>query len=264
MSCVPVIAKNPVKDRLAHGHPSVGSWLWTPSCVAAEALSYAGFEWIVIDTEHGAVNPENVENIIRTIERTNVVPMVRVGWNDPVLIKLALDRGAMGIVVPWVSTREEAERAASACMFPPKGLRGIGGGRTTMYGLDGGRYMRDANDSIMVIAQIETAQAVENIDDILSVEGVGAAFVGPADLSASLGIPGQLDDEIFERAVSRVLAAAKKHGVPAGMYLASPDAVARRIQQGWQLMALANDVDHMINGARQALATVRSMCGDER
>lgn len=264
MGSVPSRMSNPLKHRLAQGHPSVGSWLLTPSCVAAEAMSYAGFDWVVIDTEHGAVNPESVENIIRTIERTDVVPMVRVAWNDPVLIKLALDRGAMGIVVPWVSTREEAERAISACMFPPKGLRGIGGGRTTMYGQDGGGYMREANDNIIVIVQIETAQAVENIDDILSVEGVGAAFVGPADLSASLGIPGRLDDDIFEQAVSQVLASGKKQGVPTGMYLASPEAVARRIRQGWQLMALANDLDHMLNGARQALATVHGLCGDGR
>lgn len=196
---------NRVKNLLAEGKPTLGTWLCIPACASTEAMSYIGFDWMVIDTEHAPHTLETVENLIRTIELTDVVPMVRVGWNEPTLIKWALDRGAMGVVVPWVNSRAEAEKAVRACMFPPKGLRGIGGGRTTMYDLDGGRYMREANDSILVIVQIETRQAVDNIDEILSVDGVGAAFVGPADLSASLGLPGRLEDPVFQAALMRVL-----------------------------------------------------------
>jgi len=225
-------------------------------------MSYIGFDWLVIDTEHAPHSLETVENLIRTIERTDVVPMVRVGWNDPTLLKWALDRGAMGVVIPWVNSREEAEKAVRSCMFPPRGLRGIGGGRTTKYDLDGGLYMREANDSILVVVQIETEQAVNSIDEILSVDGIGAAFVGPADLSASLGIPGRLDDERFQAALARILKSGKEHGVPVGIHLGAPDRVARMIEQGWQFMAIAEDLKHAINGARAAFDRIAELCGD--
>ena len=222
-------------------------------------MSYIGFDWLVIDTEHAAFNVETVENLIRTIERTEVVPMVRVGWNDHTLVKWALDRGAMGIVVPWVNSREEAERAVRSCMFPPKGIRGIGGGRATMYGLDDGAYMRAANDNILVIVQIETMAAVEQVDEILSVEGVGGAFIGPADLSASLGICGMFEDSRFERAAQTVLEACRRHDVPAGIHVGTPDAAAKRVAEGFRFVALADDIEFAVRGARQALERVSAL-----
>lgn len=252
---------NRVQALLKQGKPTLGTWLSISSCSSAEAMSYVGFDWLVIDMEHSAHSFEGAENMIRTIERTDVVPFVRVAWNDPVLMKLALDRGAMGIVVPWVNSKAEAEMAVRGCMFPPKGLRGVGGGRTTKYDMDEGKYMREANDNILVIVQIETQAAIDNIEEILSVEGVGAAFIGPYDLTSSMGIPGQFKNPRFEEAVQKVLAAGKSHNVPVGMYLGSPEIVAERIGQGFQLVAMTSEIGHMVNGAKQAIARVESICG---
>jgi len=254
--------ENRAKALLKQGKPTLGSWLCISSCASAEAMSYVGFDWLVVDMEHAPHSFETVENIIRTVERTDVVPMARVAWNDPVLMKKALDRGAMGIVVPWVNSKEEAIAAVRGCMFPPKGLRGIGGGRTTRYDLDDGQYMREANDNILVVVQIETEGAVNRIDEILEVEGIGAAFIGPADLSASLGIFGQLDNPKFESAAMKVLESGKRHNVPVGMHLSSPAMVGKRINQGFQFMALADDIEHMINGAKLAFSEVNKICGN--
>lgn len=252
---------NRAKKLLQQGKPTLGSWLCVSSCISAEAMSYVGFDWLVVDMEHSPHSFETVENMIRTLERTDVTPMARVAWNDPVLMKKVLDRGAMGVVVPWVNSREEAMAAVRGCMYPPKGLRGIGGGRTTRFDLDDGQYMREANDNILVVVQIETETAINRLDEILSVEGVGAAFIGPADLSASLGIFGQLDNPKFEDAAMKVLEAGRRHNVPVGMHLSSPSMVGRRINQGFRFMALADDIEHMINGAKQAFSEVERISG---
>lgn len=253
------VITNRVKTLFEEGKPTLGTWLSLPACASAEAMSYIGWDWLVVDTEHAAHNIETVENLIRTIERTDAVPMVRVGWNDHTLLKWALDRGAMGVVIPWVNSREEAERAVESCMFPPKGIRGIGGGRTTMYDMDEEAYMEAANDNIAVIVQIETAAAVENADEILSVEGVAGTFIGPADLSASMGIYGKLDDPRFEDAIQTVLKACKKYGVAAGMHVGTPEAAAKRIEQGFQFIALADDIEFSIRGAKQAFGRVSTL-----
>lgn len=254
---------NRAKELLKQGKPTLGTWLCASSCLTTEAMSYVGFDWLVVDMEHSPHSYEAAENMIRTIERTDVTPLARVPWNDPVLIKKTLDRGAMGVVIPMVNSREEAESAVRSCMFPPLGVRGIGGGRITRFDLDDGEYMRKANENILVIIQIESEKAIADIDDILSVEGLGAAFIGPADLSASLGIFGQLDNPKFEDAAMKVLAAGNKHDVPVGMHLSSPDMVGRRINQGFRFMALADDTEHMINGAKSAFLKVSEICGNK-
>lgn len=253
---------NRAKVLMEQGKPTLGSWLSVSSCQSAEVMSYIGFDWLVIDMEHAPHSFETVENMIRTIERTEVVPMVRVSWNDPVLMKLALDRGAKGIVVPWVNTKEEAAKAVSGCMFPPKGLRGIGGGRTTKYDLDEGKYMAEANDDVLVIIQIETISAVDSIDEIFEVEGLGGAFIGPADLSASMGMFGQLGRPEFEAAVMKVLEAGKRHKVPVGIHVGSNETAAKRINQGFQFMAISDDIEFMINGAKSALSEINKGCGN--
>jgi len=261
MSCQSRLVTNRVKDLFKQGKPTLGTWLSLPTCLSAEAMGYVGFDWFVIDTEHGAHNIETVENLVRTVELSGAVPMARIGWNDLVYAKWMLDRGVMGLVIPLVNTKEEAEKAVRACKYPPEGLRGVAGGRITKFGHDGGQYMKTANDNTLVVVQIETAEAVKNVDEIFSVEGVDAGFVGPADLSISMGIFGQLDHPRFKEAIEKVLAAGKKHGVAVGMHTQTPQDAAMRIGQGMQFVALSSELGHAIAGAKKAFGEVYEATG---
>ncbi|MBI2202131.1 MAG: 2-dehydro-3-deoxyglucarate aldolase, partial [Armatimonadetes bacterium] len=199
--------KNIVKARLKAGKASVGTWLSLCSNIAAEYMAQLGWEWLVVDTEHSPIGFEKTIACFQAICTTNTIPLARVAWNEPVLIKRLLDGGALGLVIPMVNTEEEARRAVAAMKFPPEGIRSIGGGRCTVYGDD---YFDTINNEMVVIVQAEHIQAVENIEAILSVEGVDGCFIGPNDLAGSMGIRygrgGQHPE--FEAAIQKVLAAA--------------------------------------------------------
>lgn len=156
---------NRVKARLRAGEVSVGSWLTSGSPLIAEVMAHVGFDWLVVDTEHGAIGIETAQSMLQAISTTETVPLVRVAWNDVALIKRALDIGAYGVVVPMVSTREDAVNAVRFSKYPPEGIRGIGGVRRLLYG--GPDYLSHANEEILVVVQIETAEAVRNAEEIL-------------------------------------------------------------------------------------------------
>lgn len=248
---------NRVKQLWKENKAAVGSWLNLGSPSAAELLAHIGFDWIVVDSEHSPVDMETIQQMFVALSTTETVPMIRVAWNDPILIKRALDAGAYGVVVPMVNSREEAIQAVKACRYPPAGTRSMGFGRADLYA--GKDYKKNANDEIAVIIQIEHIDAVENIDEILSVEGIDAYFIGPGDLAASMGVPvvlGENKDLRHQEAIKKIIAAGKKYNVPSGIHVARAEEVNKRIEEGFQFIALGTDTFFLTMAARTALGEV--------
>ena len=247
---------NIVKDKLRAGKPSVGSWLSLCSPVAAEYMAHVGFDWLVVDTEHSPVDMETVDSCFQAICTTPTMPMARVAWNEPVLIKRLLDAGAMGLVVPMICSAEEARRAVAAMKYPPQGIRSTGGGRATLYGSD---YYARANEEIAVIVQIEHIDAVTRIREILSVPGVDAGFIGPNDLAVSMGLPpdGNVTHPDHAAAVMEVLKGAKEVGVPIGIHTYSAEHCNMRIEQGFQFVGMAADLIYMRQHASRSFAQLK-------
>ena len=248
--------KNTVKEKLVAGKPSVGTWLSLASPISAEYMAHAGFDWLVVDTEHSPIGFETTVQCFQAICTTDTIPMARVAWNDPMLMKRLLDAGAMGLVVPMVNSAEEAEKAVKSMKYPPEGFRSLGGGRAGLYGSD---YMSWANDEIAVIVQIEHIDAVNRADEILSVKGVDACFIGPNDLAGSMGLKPDIHcrHPEHEKAVMRVLETAKKVGKPAGIHCVTVEAVNRRIDQGFQFIAMSSDAGLLRESATRVLSEIK-------
>src|ERR1700722_19025388 len=195
------LLKNPLKAKLKQGKPAYGIGLSIGHPDVAEIIGKLGYDWAFIDTEHSPMDVADVQVLLQAMSSSSTVPIVRVAWNDMVMIKKALDIGAYGIIVPWVNSGEEALRAVQAVKYPPQGLRGWGPRRAAMDDPD---YAKAANDEILVCVQIETQQAVDHIDEILSVPGIDAVMIGPNDLSLSLGVFTQWEDPKFKDAIARI------------------------------------------------------------
>lgn len=246
--------KNPVKAKLKAGEPSVGTWLAIGHPDISEILADLGFDWIVFDTEHGPLSIETVQCLMQAMSySTDCIPMVRVAWNDLVLIKRALDIGAYGVVIPWVNTKEDAINAVRYCKYPPEGIRGCGPRRAAMRDEE---YIKTANDEILIVVQIETETAIKNLDEIFSVKGVDACFIGPSDLTMSLGIYRGLNHPRFKNAVDTVLRACKRWGVAPGMHCNEAN-INEAIAQGFQFCALDSDTMFLRRGAVDSLRKVK-------
>ena len=248
--------KNRVKELWREGKAAVGVWMVLGSPITAEIIANMGYDWVVVDTEHGSIDIGTTQSIIQAVSYTNTVPMVRVPWNHPMPIKRALDAGAYGLVIPMVNSREEAVQAVQAARYPPLGIRSYGGPRARLYG--GVDYFEHANEEIAVIVQIEHIDAVNCVDEILSVEGVDAFFIGPSDLAISMGLKPGLDqtDPRHGDAISKVLAAGKKYGVVGGIHVGSAEAANERIAQGFQFVGLSSDEGFIRSAASSALNEV--------
>ena len=235
-----------IKRIFKRGHVSIGSWMSMAHESIAEILASAGYDWVVIETEHTAIDVSEVLRLIMAIQGCGVVPLVRVAWNDPIQVKAVMDSGAAGVLVPMVNSREEAQLAVNSIKFPPLGFRGVGLARAQGYGLTFGEYVERNNEDSLLMVQIEHKDAVENIDEILSVEGIDGTFIGPYDLSLSMGIPGQLNHPDIETKKQRVLEATRAKGLAAGIHLVHPDSAAedlnRCVASGYQFIALGTDI----------------------
>ncbi len=249
---------NTAKALLKAGKPAVGAWMNFPSVVAAEALASLGWDWICVDTEHGAIDLETAQSLFVAIGANGTIPIARVPWNDTISIHRILDAGAYGIVVPMINSAEQAEQAVKAAKYPPEGFRSAGGGRWRYWA--GPDYPRYANQEIMVVVMIEHIDAVNRAEEILSVPGVDACFIGPNDLAWSMGLSphglGPRDPRHVE-AVAKVLAAAKKVGVPAGIHCFSPEDVNARIEAGFQFLACMSDGAFLMKSATEAFNAIR-------
>ena len=247
---------NPVTDKLRSGQPSVGSWLTLCSPVATETMAQAGWDWLVVDAEHSPVGFETMVNCFRAAQLGGAAPMARVPWNDTVWIQRTLDAGAMGLVVPMVNTAGDARAVVANMKYATKGQRSFGGSRVAAY-VDGD-YRAWADEHLAVIVMIETAQAVENAEAIMAVDGVVGCFIGPNDLALSMGVslretgPGTA----HEAAMLEVLAACKKTGKAAGKHCFTGAEVGVRIAQGFQFLALMSDAALMAKAAREEFGAV--------
>jgi 4-hydroxy-2-oxoheptanedioate aldolase len=257
------IGTNPVTDKLYRGEPSVGSWLTLCSPAAAEMMARIGWEWLVVDVEHSPVGFETMVNCFRAIQLGGAVPMARLPWNDTIWIQRTLDAGALGLVVPMVNTVQDAEQAVANCRFATQGQRSFGGSRVAGY-VDGDyRTWTETNLAIMVM--IETAQAVEQAEAIMAVDGVTGCFVGPVDLALSLGLT--LDDmgpgTAHEAAIMEVLAAARRAGKAAGQHCFDAAQASLRIAQGFQFLAVSSDAGFMGSAAREGYGAVEYASPEE-
>lgn len=254
---------NHVKAQLKRGEPSLGAWLSIPSITTARIMSRMGFDWLIVDMEHSAQNPSMMADMVAIIADAGTsAPMVRVPYNSVEWFKWALDSGAWGVVVPMVNNREEARLAVEMSKYPPVGSRSIGGAFGP-YGFgiaDWPTYAKAANEEIVVALQIESAAAMQNLDEILSVPGVDVAFVGPNDLHAQLGLVPSSDGEEpeFMAALDRIKASAKQHNVAMGIFSSNGETSAARIRQGFQFISVTTDLSSMIGGATQNLRTARA------
>jgi len=235
-----------LKDKLKAGDQTVGVWMGIPSPDVTLALAQMEFDWFVYDNEHSALNEQITQNLMMVTRGTDIVPLVRVAWNDPVLVKRALDIGAYGVIIPWINTKEEAIKAVQACKYPPEGIRGVGPRIAT---IGDPQYLATANEEVLVIVQIETEEAVKNVDDIFSVKGIDAYFIGPMDLSTSLGVMGKINDSKVVKAINKIFAAGKKAGVSSGIYGMGLDDVKKRLRQGFQFISIASDLGLLGQGA---------------
>lgn len=244
--------KNSVREALKQGVPQVGTWLSLSSPLAARFMARAGFPWLTVDMEHSNCNWETASSIFAHVAEAGCVPLIRVPSITHENAKRALDLGAFGIVFPMCNTRELAELAVSSCKYPPTGTRSVGGSVHALnYGANAADYYSQANDEVLVIVQAEHVDAVDQIDQILSVPGVDAVFVGPNDLLASMGKTPQMetDDPQFVDALDKILRSAKTHGVAPGIHVADAQAAQRRIQQGWQFIAVSSELGFMNQAA---------------
>ena len=253
---------NPVKQALKNGQPSVGTWLSLGSIVASRFMARAGFAWLTVDIEHSLVDWETACHMFAAIAEAGCVPLARVPSNRHDHIKRVLDNGAFGIVVPMVNSREEALAAVAAAKYPPVGTRSVGGSVHYLnFGATASDYFARANDEILVILQCEHIQAVRDADEIFSVPGIDAIFVGPNDLAASMrGPKGEPPTpEATKQAWQDILAACKRHHVPAGIHCFSVDEVRARMAEGWQFLAINSELRMMMDGA----AAVKPLLGEK-
>lgn len=247
--------ENSAKAKWKAGQVTHGAWLSIPSAFSAEVMAHQGYDWITIDMQHGLIDYQVATTMLQAISTTPTIPFVRVPWNEFGIIGKMLDAGAYGIIIPMVNSVEEAKQAVAACRYFPRGSRSFGPVRAAYYG--GPDYFAHANDEIAVIPMIETQRALDGLDDILAVPGIDAVYVGPADLSITLGQQPRMDNEgAFEEARIRIAETCKRHGVVAGIH-ANAGLAAKHAAAGYQMITITGDAAAMTAGAARDLKQAR-------
>jgi 4-hydroxy-2-oxoheptanedioate aldolase len=256
--------KNAALAKWRAGEQTIGAWLCLGNTHTAEMMANAGFDWLCVDMQHGLVDYGDLRHMLPAISTTDTTPFVRVAGNTPSEIMKALDAGAMGVIVPLVNNREEAARAVAACRYPPQGGRSFGPVRAALYG--GRGYAVEANDEIVCIVMIETEEGIAKLEEVVTTPGVGGVYIGPADLALALGLParGDTDDPLHLATVDRILAACKKHGVPAGIHTSSLDYAKRRLAAGFDFVTLGTDSGFLMQAVAADLAGARGAQKGER
>jgi 4-hydroxy-2-oxoheptanedioate aldolase len=243
---------NQVKRALKEGKPAVGTWLSLGSITAARFMARAGFAWLTTDIEHSLVDWETATHMFASVADAGCIALARVPSNRHDHIKRVLDNGAQGIVVPMVNSREEAQAAVSAALYPPAGTRSVGGGVHALnFDTTALDYYNHANEELLIVLQCEHIQAVENADAIFSVPGIDVIFVGPNDLAASMrskdGKPPS--GAATAEAMKHILATCRKHNVAPGVHCMSAEEARLRIDEGWQFIAVTSELRMMLDGA---------------
>jgi 2-keto-3-deoxy-L-rhamnonate aldolase RhmA len=254
------MAPSGMKQRIATRGPQFGCWIEMFSPIAAEVVAQAGYDFVLIDLEHGPGSYLDAIALMQAIQGRDCAPLMRVPSNDEVALKRALDTGVAGVMVPAVNTADEAAAAVAACHYPPRGRRGMAAAivRGADYGLRAAEYIQSAGEELLVMCQIESAEAVENAAAIAGTEGVDMLFVGPFDLSANLGHVGEPDHPEVRAAIARVEAAAKAADTRLGAIPTPKRAPAELVAAGYELIIVDADVLLLRDGAQASLAKLRS------
>lgn len=245
-------------DSLNTSSAPIGTWLMSGSASTAEALGYAGFDWLLVDMEHVPIEFRDLWQILQAIHCGGAQPVVRVAANDPVLLKRALDLGSFNVMVPFVENAEQAQAAVNAVKYPPLGTRGFAAvHRASRYGT-WAEYAKQANDSVTCILQIETPRALQNLEEIAAISGVDALFLGPGDLSAACGHIGNPGHPQIQAMISDAILRAKRIGMPMGIVGGTPELVQSYLDQGYAFAAVASDLAMMMKKANEFLTVLKA------
>ena len=253
---------NPLRKIFNEGGAAVNGWLALPSSFSAEVMAHQGWDSLTVDMQHGVVDYAQAVQMFTAISTTGVTPLARVPWLDAGIVMKTLDAGAYGVICPMVNNREDAEAFVSAARYPPRGRRSYGPIRALLYG--GADYPKHADDTVLTIAMVETAEALDNLDAIMSVPGLDAVYIGPADLSNALGCTPKFDqdEKPVVEAIDTIAAAAKRHGIVAGIHNGTPEYARKMIGLGFQFVTIGSDARFIAAGAKAIVEAMRGVGGD--
>ena len=250
--------ENTIKSIWKRGGAVINGWLGIPSSISAENMAHAGWDSLTVDLQHGHIDYQTAVAMLQAISTTSTIPLVRAPWNEPGIIMKLLDAGAYGVICPMVNTRADCEAFVGACRYPPKGNRSFGPVRASWYG--GGDHFKQADDTLVTLAMIETRQAMDNLDDILSVPGLDGLYIGPSDLGISLGCApsgGVPVDAIVIDAIKTIYAAARTHRVYPAIHCNSIAMAKQMVAHGFQFVTVLHDNAFLHAGASAAVAQMR-------
>ena len=250
--------ENKLRTLWAANKPAVNGWLAIPNGFAAEVMGLQGWDTLTIDMQHGLIDEAALLTMLQAVQSTPAMPVVRAPWLDPAALMKILDAGAQALICPMVNTREDAQRLVAYTHYAPRGTRSFGPVRAGL--VHGADYAAQANDNVVVFAMIETAQALDNLDAICSVEGLDAVYIGPSDLSLSLGCKPVFDDvdPPVAQAIDHILARAQAHGVVAGVHNGRADTARARSAKGFRFVTLTSDARLLAAGSQQMLSDMRA------
>jgi len=252
------VRKNKLKEIIKNGKAVINGWLQIPNSFSAEVMAKQGWDSLTIDMQHGVVDYPNALQMLQAISTTDTVPMARVNWNEPGQIMKILDAGSYGVICPMVSNKDQAEKFVQACMYPPAGYRSFGPIRGMLYG--GSDYGDYANDELLKIAMIETKEALDNLDAIMTTPGVDGIYIGPADLSLAINEKPSFDksenDPVYS-VIMKILEHAKKNNIFAGIHNMTPEYAQKMIEKGFQLVTVGSEQRFMTAGAKDAIEKLK-------
>ncbi len=243
--------KNRIKERLYSGETCFGTWITIGNPDVVDILKHIGFDWFVFDMEHSYLSIETVKTMAQVLGTEGPAPLVRIGQADQLLVKRALDIGSQGLVVPWVNSPEEAEKVVKYSMYPPAGIRGAGPGRASQYGMNLSEYLREANQELLLAVQIETTEALSRVDEIVGTKGIDIGFVGPTDLTVSLGLIDDRSNPKVIEAMQRVIKSCNNLGKIPGTLAVSVEEARKFVKLGFRFVALASDSRFLSYGAKE-------------
>jgi len=249
-----------LKAKLKKNQLTIGSWITLAHPAIAEIMAKAGFEWLAVDLEHSVITIREAEELIRIIELCGVTPLVRLSTNDPIQIKRVMDAGAHGVIVPMVNSVEDAQKAVDAVYYPPIGTRGVGLARAQTYGAGFEGYKAWLKGNAIVIVQIEHIKAVNNLEEILAVDGVDGFIVGPYDLSGSLNIPGEFDHPEMVKGLHKIKNISEKTDKPSGFHVIQPDIdmLMNKIHEGYLFIAFSLDILFLGRACRDSISKIKN------
>jgi 2-dehydro-3-deoxyglucarate aldolase len=244
-------AINDIRNNLAKGDVSVGSWMQFSQASIAEVMGQLGYDWVAVDLEHGSIGHQQLPDLFRALELGNTLPLVRLAEGLPKDCKQALDAGAGGVIVPMVESAKQLLDVRNACRWPPAGIRGVGFSRANLFGKNFDVYREEAQAPLLV-AMIEHRRSVDCLEEILEIEGLDAILIGPYDLSASMGLTAQFDHPIFLETLASINAKATKNKIPVGIHVVQPEKslLQRYIDEGYQFIAYSIDAVFLYNAAQ--------------